>query len=316
MGKMKNYVFMLLAAGSLLVLNGCGTDGEPLKTSVPFENNGTVTIELIPATKNYSAAPNQKLTISLKITKAASGNRPQTLRLYETTTIGTKENKELEKFDLKNRDEQTKTIEYTVKNSGITYLYFEVDESDGKYKTEYVTINASGTTSFAEWTNITLGAQSDLAPSRFSSASGIPYAVCDLATEATAEGNLKFVDIVYRILPKANPTAPTLMSNPQSKIETFVTEATCGTTVFSTDGGRNTYFAAAPSGVTYAAADAAALTALAVTTSSPQKITVAKGGTYAFINSDGKKGLILVNDIPSIPNNGTGTINISVKVLR
>ncbi|MDJ1481274.1 hypothetical protein QNI16_12320 [Cytophagaceae bacterium YF14B1] len=309
----------------MVLLSSCdSTDGDPLDQTEPFENNGTVNIELVPNKNNYSVAPGQKVILSLKITKATGGNRPQKLRLYETSTVGTKENEAFEKIDLKNTDEQTKTIEYTAPNTnGTTYLYFEVDESGDKYKTTYVTITVGGTEAYAQWDNITLGAQADATASRFASASGIIYTSCDLAngTSAdgtTAEGNLKYVDIVYRILPKAAPVTPTLMSNPEATSDTygFSTSATCEGTTFSTKGGRDSYFAAAPVGTDFASADATVLNGLSVSTSSAKSISVVKGGTYAFLNSDGQKGLIYVNDIPSVPNNGTGTITISVKVLR
>ena len=321
MSRFLNNTWKLLAISGLFLLNSCGPDGEPLSQSEPFENNGTVNIELIPNTRNYSVAPDQKVIISLRVTKAANGNRPQKLRLYTTSTVGTKENEAFQVLDLKNRDEQVKTIEYTATGSGIRYLYFEVDESGGRFKTDYVTVNVGGTATIAEWNNVTLGAQADPAPSRFASASGVTYLACDLGNEqlsagVTAEGNLKYVDIVYRTLPRETPTAGTLMSNPQSAQEGFSTTAKCDGNDISTAGGRPAYFAAAPNGINFATADAAALNGLAVSSSSPQKISVTAGGVYAFLNSDGKKGLIRVDALPSVPGNGTGTVTISVKVLR
>ncbi|MDJ1470151.1 hypothetical protein QNI19_00005 [Cytophagaceae bacterium DM2B3-1] len=309
----------------MVLLSSCdSTDGDPLDQTEPFENNGTSTIELVPNQNSYSVGPGQKVILSLKITKGASGNRPQKLRLYETSTVGTKEREAFQKIDLKNVDSQTKTIEYTAPTTnGTTYLYFEVDESGDKYKTTYVTVIVSGTVAIAEWNNIELGAQNDAKASRFASASGQIYAVCDILKGVTAEGdstdgNLKYVDILYRITPKDNPAIPTLMSNPQSITDGFAKTTTqCDGTPRSVEGGSLSYFATTTAD--YATADADALKALTVSSSSAQKIAVVKGGTYAFLNADNKKGLIKVNDITGSAadiNAGKGTINISVKVLR
>lgn len=309
----------------MVLFSSCDdTDGDPLKQTEPFENTGTSTIELIPNKNTYSVGPGQKVILSLKIKKGASGNRPQKLRLYNTSTIGTKENEAFEKIDLKNVDEQTKTVEYTAPNTnGVTYLYFEVDESASKYMTTYVTVTVGGTIDVASWDNIVLGAQNDATASRFASSSGQIYSACDIVSGTssegtTAEGNLKYVDILYRITPQGNPAVPTLMSNPQSITDGFAkTTSQCNNTPQSVEGGSLSYFATTTTD--FATADAAALTALTVSTSDAQKIAVVSGGTYAFLNADQKKGLIKVNSITGSAadiNGGKGTINISVKVLR
>lgn len=310
----------LLAFAGVGFFSSCGEDVEPPTTTLP-EATGTVIISFRNFTgtdPSVNAAPGDVVAVSVLLEKATNGGRPQKLRIYETNTINTRgtqvkvdgQGDSDGTIDLRNVDVQTKTIDYTVPATatGTTYLYFEVDESAGKFSRKMLKINIGGAGSVASFTGITLGAQSNAAPSRMSSATGYVYLACE------TEANINFIDITYA---STGTTTNYLVSNParfQAPIGLTVTTTNCGDEgMINTNGGRATYFAAAPAGVNFATADDAALEALTVATSNPQFIPVVNGGVYAFRNSAGKKGLVKVNALTPGP---AGTISLDVKVQR
>jgi hypothetical protein len=321
MKRISSYLFTLLAFAGLSLFTSCGDDTEVDPTETLPQPDGTVLIEF----RNYpgndpsvNAAAGDLIVVSVKMTKAANGTRPQKLRIYETDVLNTRgtqvkvegQGNNEGTIDLRNVDEQTKTIDYTIPAtaSGTKYLYFEVDESGDKFSRKVLRINISGSGSIDSFTNITLGAQNNAAPSRMSSATGYVYLACEV------EENINYIDITY-----ASTAAATnyLSSNParfQAPIGLTVTTRDCGDEgTINTNGGNATYFVAAPAGTNFATADNATLEALTVTTSNPQYIAVQNGSIYAFRNSEGKKGLIKVNSLAGGP---SGTINIDVKVQR
>ncbi len=314
------YKMAMLAVASVGFLASCGEDPEPPTATLP-EATGTVIISFRNFPGNdpsVNAAPGDVVAVSVLMEKAANGTRPQKLRIYETNALNTRgtqvkvegQGNSEGTIDLRNVDSQTKTIDYTVPATatGTTYLYFEVDESEGKFSRKVLKINIGGAGTVASFTGITLGAQSNDAPSRMSSATGYVYLACEV------EANIGFIDLTYA---STGTTTNYLASNPArflAPISLQTTTRDCGAEgVINTNGGKATYFAAAPASVNFATADDAALEGLAVTSSNPQFIAVQNGGVYAFRNSAGKKGLVKVN---ALTPGASGTISIDVKVQR
>lgn len=321
MKRISSYLFTLLAFTGLSLMTSCGDDTEDPTATLP-EPDGTVQIEFrnIPGNDPaISASAGDVVVVSVKMTKGTQtgATRPQKLRIYETDVLNTRGSQVKVEgqgnaegtIDLRNVDEQTKTIDYTIPATatGTKYLYFEVDESGGKFSRKVLRINIGGAGTIDSYTNITLGAQNNAAPSRMSSATGYVYLACEV------EENIDYIDITYA----STGTTNYLSSNParfQAPISLTQTTRDCGEEgVINTNGGTATYFAAAPAGTNFASADNAALEALTITTSGPQYIAVQNGGVYAFRNSEGKKGLILVKALTGGTN---GTITIDVKVQR
>ena len=306
---MTNHVLTLLVAASLLVLNGCGTDPEPPDATLPAAD-GTVQIDFLNySTGTATASASDFISVAVQVQKSTGGNNPQKLRVYETNLINTRGTQVGTTVDLRNvSDAQIKNVNYTVpaSASGTVYLYFEVDESGGKFSRKLLTINVSGSGTIASYTGIVLGAQENAAASRISSATGQLYVACNAAA------NIGDIDITYASI--GSPTAlPTLLSNPERVAKQLSTAAAnCGVGApNSTAGGSATTFALA-AGADFNAATDATLEALTVS-GSAQSVTVITGSIVAFRRADGKKGLIRVNSFPA----GTGvngSINIDVKV--
>jgi hypothetical protein len=323
MKRISSYLFALMAFASLNFLTGCGEDPEPPTTPLP-EPDGTVKIEFTNfpgADPSVNVATDDIVTVSIRMIKDDNGTRPQKLRIYETATLGTRGTQvKIEgmgdnsgTIDLRNVDDQTKTVDYKVPMSASnpTYLYFEVDESNDKFSRKVLKLNV-GSGSIASWTSKELGAQTNTKGSRIASTTGDIYTVCDVPE------NIKYIDITYASLTIGGAT---LLSNPQRATEglaTTTSNSPCpnptgtGSNVnVSTAGGRATYFAS--STANFDTADETILNGLAITASAPQKISVSNGGTYAFLNSDGKKGLVKVT---SLTNGTSGSIVLSIKVQR
>jgi hypothetical protein len=308
-----NYGLMLVATSGLLFLNSCGTDPEPPDATLP-EPDGTVQISFL----NYpgsgdittTAAPGDVVAVAVQVQKTSGGNRPQKLRVWETNVLNTRGTQFGSTIDLRNTDDpQIKNINYTVPQSasGTIYLYFEVDESDGKFSRKVLTIT-SGSAGISSYTGVVLGAQSNDAGSRVASATGQVYKACDAAV------NISDIDITYASI--GSPVAkPTLVSNPGRTAFNLSTNATnCGDNApSSTAGGPATVFAKA-TGFDFAGVTDAILDATTVESTS-QSIEVQAGDIIAFKRLDGKKGVIKVNSFPD----GTGTvgsISIDIKVQK
>jgi hypothetical protein len=322
--------FAMLAVASVGFLAGCGDDTEPTPggpddpaMEVIPADNGTVEISFtnIPGTDpSVSAAAGQEVSVSVRIKKTPNGSRPQKLRVWDATKEGTRGTQYESTIDLRNIDDQTKTVDYVVPStSGTRYLYFEVDESGSKFQRKLLKVNVGGSATVASWTDRILGAQNNAAGSRIASATGDVYTVCDI------QENINYIDITYASLGSTSATA-TLLSNPQRATEglrTSTTNKPCqdpanptGATIdVQTGGGRNTYFAPV-TGVNFDTADEAALKGLTIPTSgtsASQKIVVKASDVVAFQNSDGKKGLIRVKNLAA---GVDGTITLDIKVQR
>ncbi|CAA9334291.1 MAG: hypothetical protein AVDCRST_MAG56-7564 [uncultured Cytophagales bacterium] len=301
----------LLAFASVGFLAGCGTEAEDPIAELPAAT-GTVNISFLnfPGTGDVmtTAAAGDVIAVAVEVTKSAGGNRPQKLRVYETTTKNTRGTQVGSDYDLRNTDEaQIKNINYPVPSSGNTvYLYFEVDESASAFSRKLLTINVNGTAGVSAFSGIRLGAQGvGTGPSRLASATGQIYSACNAAA------NMSDIDITYAFL---NGTTPTILSNPERAVQGLGTTATnCDeTTNSSTAGGPNTLFIKAPSTESFDNASDATLAALSFT-NARALTSVAVGDVIAFKTTGNRNGLIRVE---SITTGTTGSIGVSVKVQR
>ncbi len=309
-----NYGVMLFASMGLVLLNSCGTDPEPPDTTLP-EPDGTVQISFlnIPGSGDVSttASAGDVVAIAVQVQKSTGGNRPQKLRVYETNVINTRGTQFGSTIDLRNTDDpQIKNVNYSVPASatGTIYLYFEVDESGGKFSRKRLDIQVSGSGTIASYTGIELGAQTNAKASRISSGTGQLYVACDAAA------NISDIDITYASL--GSPSAsPTFLSNPERATQGLsTTAANCGDNAStSTAGGPATIFAKV-TGVDFAAATDATLETLTVS-GSAQSVKASTNDIIAFQRADGKKGLIKVNSFPAGDGTG-GSVNIDIKVQR
>ncbi|QHT70532.1 hypothetical protein GXP67_29720 [Rhodocytophaga rosea] len=315
MKRISSYLFTFLAFTGLSLLTSCGDDTEPTPEEQLEElpaANGTVQIKFLnypdPASGNLkvTAASGDVLAVAVQVQKTANGNRPQKLRVYETTTINTRGKQVGDVIDLRNTDEaQIKNVNYTVPNeSGPVYLYFEVDESASAFSRKMMEVTISGSAGVSAYPNLTLGAQTNAAPSRISSATGQLYTACNAAA------NMDDIDITYAYI----GTTPVILSNPERKTKyNLSTEAkNCGDDVTNdTSGGPNTVFVKNNS-ADFANPTDATLSALTFT-NAPESIVVAKDDIIAFRTEDGRNGLIKIDNITT---GVAGTVQVSVKVQR
>lgn len=291
--------------------------------------NGSATVSILNYTTvsggftTVDAKAGDVLSFAVNIIKGT--NRPQKLRIYQTDCVnelGTivsltgqpgAEDSDT-RLDLQNTDSpQIRQFAYTVPTGYSTlYLNIAIDESSNTFTYNRIKLNISNSGIIDTWSNITLGANSNAAASRLSSATGQTYLACD------AYANLDYIDITYAV----NTTSPYpsyLCSNPArflAPISLSASTVNCGEdgTSLSTGGGNATYFKAY-TGTDFATIDAAGLTALTVSTSDNQYVQVTTvGQVFQFLNSKGKKGLIKYDS--GTLNNTTTAIVVDVKVQR
>ncbi len=301
----------LLAFASVGFLAGCGSETEDPVAELPAAT-GTVNINFLnfPGTGDVAttAAAGDVIAVAVEVTKSAGGNRPQKLRVYETTTKNTRGTQVGTALDLRNTDEaQIKNINYTVPSTGgPVYLYFEVDESASAFSRKLLTVTISGTAGVSSYPSITLGAQGiGTGPSRLASATGQIYSACNSVS------NMSDIDVTYAFL----TAGPTILSNPERKVQGLSTSATgCGDNVAAnTEGGPNTLFIKASTTESFDNATDATLSALNFTGARASVSTLVKGDVIAFKTTEGRHGLIRVEDIVT---GTTGSIRIAVKVQR
>ena len=311
-----NYGVMLFASMGLVLLNSCGTDPEPPDATLP-EPDGTVTINFLNypgANPSVNATGGDIIAVAVEMVKG-TGSRPQKLRVFETTVMNTRGTQVGTTIDLRNQDKQTKNVNYTVPSTnGIIYLYFEVDESGGKFSRKILTINVGGVGGINTWTGVKLGASGNSLPATMSSATGQTYTVAG-ADSSDAAANIADIDITY--IETLAATGPWFASYPaRSKAPFNISSATI-------KGASATYFTS--STLTAAEFDAIAdLTALntAIGTAPaatdpeyypPVTGSVAVGSVIEFKNGRGKAGLIKITGYEP---GSSGTVTIDVKVQR
>jgi hypothetical protein len=310
MKKLNNLLYLMLVVS---LITACNKANEDPATTLPVAD-GTATINFL----NYpsaeiTAAPADFISIAVEIVKGQ--NRTQKLRIYQTDVLNTRGTQLGSTIDLRNVDDpQVKNINYSVPAtfSGPKYLYFEVDESGGKFSRRVFTIQpvVTGTAPINEWTNIQLGAQSnDSLGSRMSSQSGYVYKACDV------EKNINDIDITFA-LSLQNPNFY-LSSNPARflpPIGLTVRSSNCPEGPIQTDAGRPTYFSTATD-ADYNSATEQSLGALSVSSTNNQYIGFTTSGSYySFLNAEGKKGVIFVRQIND--SGPTASVTLDIKVQR
>lgn len=309
-----SYLFLAIIA---MYITACGITPEvqpvPENLTLPAAD-GKLDITFTDAKLNTDAsvvaASGDNVNVSLVIKKTPTGEKPRIMRVFvsDKANYRGKTDQSLFEIKLKNRDEQTQTIDFTVSaTTGKTYLHFDVYDNSEKVTRKTLVINISAEGQVASWVGIVLGAQNNALGSRVASATGDVYAVCDL------DSNIRYVDITYaadRVTAK-----PTFFSNPErGKVGYATTVPTtntiCGGT--STGGGTATYFALAPNALDFATVTDAQLGTLNVPTTA-QSIVAETGKIYAFMNGRNKKGLIRVTSIAGV---AEGTITFDIKVQK
>lgn len=316
---MKKISYLFLAI-IVALMTSCGVvpDVQPVPEdlSLPVAD-GTLDVaftdSLTNKTGTVTAASGDNVNVSVIIKKTATAGKPKIMRVFIATQANYrgKTDQPLFEIDLKNRAEQTQTIDYTVSpTTGKVYIHCDVYDNNNKVTRKTLIVNVSSEAQIASWQNVTLGAQSNAAASRFASATGDLYKVCDLDSNKI---NIGYVDITYaadKITAK-----PIFLSNPRRAVLNFSTTIPSSNIVCgggSTAGGTSTYFVAAPSTVDFATANDAILGALAIPTTA-EDIIAEVGKTYAFLNGRNKKGLIKVSAI--VPG-ADGKITFDIKVQK
>ena len=310
-----SYLFLTIIA---MFIAACGVTPEiqaPLEDLTLPVADGKLDITFTDAKLNTDAsvvaASGDNVNVSLTIKKTASSEKPRIMRVFVADKANYRGKKDTPLFEikLKNRDEQTQTIDFTVSaTTGKTYLHFDVYDNNEKVTRKTLVINISADGQIASWVGIVLGAQTNALGSRVASATGDVYTVCDL------DSNIKYVDLTYAAF--GSPTIkPTLLSNPERQKLGFSTTIPASNPICgggSTAGGTPTYFTSAPSTVDFAMATDAILNGLTISETA-QNIVVEVGKTYAFVNGRKKKGLV---KITGLEEGVSGKITFDIKVQK
>jgi hypothetical protein len=310
-----SYLFLAIIA---MYVTACGVTPEiqaPLEDMTLPLADGKLDITFTDVKLNTDAsvvaASGDNVNVSLVIKKTPTGEKPRIMRMFvsDKANFRSKTDQPLFEIKLKNRDEQTQTIDFTVSaTTGKNYLHFDVYDNSEKVTRKTLVINISADGQIASWVGIVLGAQNNALGSRVASATGDVYAVCDI------DSNMKFIDITYAAF--GSPTIrPTLLSNPERQKLGFsttipATNPICGGG--STAGGTSTYFVQASLTTDFSMATDAILNALVVP-ETLQSIVVEVGKTYAFVNGRKKKGLV---KIMSVEEGFAGKITFDIKVQK
>lgn len=331
---------MIPALVGMVLLTSCGGDEEEdPEPTTPDEcanatfpsttGDGTINI-LNYSSSSVSVAAGDVLSLAIEVKKGT--NRTKKLRIYQTDCANSKGTQV--KFDgqpkvdndgtidLRNTTEQVRNINYTVP-TGMPTIYFniELEEAGGKYSYKRLTLNVSGSGVISTWELVDLGGNLNALASRMSSGTGLTYVSCD------AGENMDYIDITYAVSTVAPTYYSYICSNParfNSPVSlTSSTATNCDSlgTSISTAGGNAAYFVAVTGNAdsVFTNATDASLSALTVSSSDPQFVQVtALGEVFAFLNNDGKKGLIKVKGIDATYglNDGRGSITVDVKVQR
>jgi hypothetical protein len=313
--KKLSYLFLAIIA---MYITACGITPDvqpvPEDLSLPLAD-GKLDITFTDAKLNTDAsvvaASGDNVNVSLVIKKTPTGEKPRIMRVFVSDKPNYRKKLDTPLFEikLKNRDEQTQTIDFTVSaTTGKTYLHFDVYDNNEKVTRKTLVINISADGQIASWVGIVLGAQTNALGSRVASATGDVYTVCDL------DSNIKYVDITYAAF--GSPTIkPTLLSNPERQKLGFSTTIPASNPICgggSTAGGTPTYFTLAPSTVDFAMATDAILNGLTISETA-QNIVVEVGKVYAFVNGRKKKGLV---KITGLDEGLAGKITFDVKVQK
>ena len=313
---MKKVSYLFLAM-MVAFITSCGItpDVQPVPEDLTLPAaNGKLDIAFSDSTTNKSgtvvAASGDDVNVSLIIKKTPTGEKPRIMRVFITDKPNYRGKLDAPLFEikLKNIDEQTQTINYTVSPaSGKVYVHFDVYDNKEAVTRKTLIVNISADAQIASWKAITLGAQTNAAGSRLASATGDVYTVCDL------DSNIKYVDVTYAV--DRVTAKPIFLSNPERAKLGYSTTIAASNPICgggSTAGGTATYFVVTPATVDFATATDAILGGLTIPETA-QNILVEVGKTYSFVNGRKKKGLIKVN---SIVQGADGKISFDIKVQK
>ena len=137
---------------------------------------------------------NDVISISYNIKKSADGSRPIKMATFITENNEQRGILLLDNIKLKDANEQTRSLELSLPAVGVNVFrdfYIEITDNKGKFSSKSVRILPTGAEQITSWSNISLGVQGSILNSRFSSASGDVYNVCDL------DSNINLVDITF-----------------------------------------------------------------------------------------------------------------------
>ena len=285
-------------------------------TDIRIENSNPRTITL---------SNNDVIAVSYNIKKGADGSRPVKMSVYVTENNEARGILLLDNIKLKEIDEQIRTLEVSLPAVGINVFrdfYITVTDNKGKISLKNVSIIPTGAEQITSWSNISLGVQGSILNSRFSSASGDVYNVCDL------DSNINLVDITYATI--GSPSIrPTFLSNPRRGalgLPTTASDKICINVAAS--GGTPTFFAPINVPIEFGTVNDLFLKGLAIPNTT-QDLVIEAGKIYMFQSKrttrNGKsvirKGVIKINSVAnSITSTGqvitSGVVNFDVKVQR
>ena len=323
---MKN--IFILTIISFLIYSCNGPTPEP--GSEPIQKpNGSLSIKFtdnrLETLPEISLSNNDVIAISYNIKQSADGSRPVKMAVYITESPETRGILLLDNIKLKEVDEQTRSLEVSLPAVGANVFrnfYIVITDNKGKISLKNVKILPTGAEQIISWMGVSLGVQGSILNSRFSSASGDVYAVCDL------DSNINFVDITYATI--GSPSIkPTFLSNPRRGalgLPITVSDKIC--TNIATSGGTPTFYAPINVPIEFGTVNDLFLKGLAIPNTT-QDLVIEAGKIYMFQNTrttkDGKsvvrKGVIKINSISnSITSTGqtlnSGVVNFDVKVQR
>lgn len=320
--------FIPLIVLSLYVFSCAGPTPEP-GTEPIVSPNGKLDIKFtdtrIETNPTILIANNDVLTVSYLIKRSTDGSRPVKMAVYITESPETKGILLLDNIKLKDKDEQTKSLEVSLPAVGpnvFRIFYVDITDNKGKFSRKILNLNPTSSEQIISWTGVNLGVQGSILNPRFSSTSGDIYPVCDL------DSNIKFVDITYATI--GSPSIkPTFLSNPRRGalgLPTTVSDKICINV--AAGGGTPTFYAPINVPIEFGTVNDLFLKGLTIPNTT-QDLAIETGKIYMFQNSritkDGKsvvrKGVIKINSIgnfisstgQSIP---SGVVNFDVKVQR
>ena len=181
--KKLSYLFLAIIA---MYITACGITPEiqaPLEDMTLPLADGRLDITFTDAKLNTDpsvvAASGDNVNVSLVIKKTPTSEKPRIMRVFvsDKANFRSKTDRPLFEIKLKNRDEQTQTIDFTVSaTTGKNYLHFDVYDNNEKVTRKTLVINISADGQIASWVGIVLGAQTNALGSRVASATGDVYA--------------------------------------------------------------------------------------------------------------------------------------------
>ena len=279
-------------------------------------------LEILPEILHFNT---DVVSVSFNIKKGSDGSRPVKMAIYITESPETRGILLLDNIKLKNVDEQTRTLEVSLPAVGplvFRNLYVDITDNKGKTALKNLRILPTGADQITSWSGVNLGVQGSILNSRFSSASGDVYNVCDL------DSNINLVDITYAAI--GSPSIkPTFLSNPRRGVlglPTTASDKIC--TNVAASGGTPTFFAPINVPIEFGTVNDLFLKGLAIPNTT-QELVIETGKIYMFQNTriirNGKsvvrKGVIKIN---SVANSTTSTgqiipfgmVSFDVKVQR